>query len=509
MKRLFLALFLLLPFNLYAAENVKIEYTTNYININPEQNFEVGIKFTIKKGWHILGQDVGDIGLPTTVDWVLPEGYEVVATKWSETKKFIDGEITQYGYENQAYYQATIKPSDYLRTKANLRAKISWLACFEDECVPGDETISWSQNISPHNQVETTDWQKFIEITHSQNLWQILFFAFFGGIILNFMPCIFPILSLKAISLIQSVQSKKNIRLESLLYLAGVVSSFLIIASTLIYLRSKGQEIGWGFQLQSPIFVTLMIIIFCFIFLMLLDIVNLKNPFANRVGRISFNKQKIDAFVTGFFAVLIASPCTAPFMGVAIGYTLSQSIYIYYPVFLALSLGYALPFTLIGFFPQTLHKIMPRPGKWMEILKKLFAAPILLTIIWLVWVLIAQLQHAQTEKKVLWQNYNEQAITQSLDNGQAVFIDFTAKWCITCLANEKLALQSNRFIKLVKTKNIALFKADWTNHDPVVTQALNQYGRNSVPLYVYYTQKGAKPILLPQLLTIKVLEKNL
>ena len=157
------------------------------------------------------------------------------------------------------------------------------------------------------------------------------------------------------------------------MYTLGVVLSFLIIATVLFVLRAQGEQIGWGFQLQSPIFVGIMIIVFFVIFLMLLDIVHFRNPLANHMEKLTFERQLLNSFVTGFFAVLIASPCTAPFMGIAIGYTLTAPLYVYYPVFLALSLGYALPFALAGLFPKAIHKVLPRPGKWMDLLKKIFA----------------------------------------------------------------------------------------------------------------------------------------
>ena len=339
-------------------------------------------------------------------------------------------------------------------------------------------------------------------------LLMIMLMAFAGGLILNLMPCIFPILTIKVIALAQGSYNRYKARIESLLYFLGVVFSFFLIATILIWLRSKGEQIGWGFQLQSPIFVGVMIIIFSIIFLMLLDIVSLKNPFANKVGRISFKRQKINAFMTGFFAVLIASPCTGPFMGIAIGYTLSKPVYVYYPVFLALSVGYALPFVLAGLFPKFVHKFLPKPGKWMDILKKIFSIPVLLTVVWLFWVLFNQIDSRKgvLPSEVLWQKYDASKVEQLVAKGEKVFVDFTAKWCITCLANEKIALQSKDFESLVKKHKIHTFKADWTNKSAVIAQALATYGRNSIPLYVYYNGNDDF-VVLPQLLTPQILEK--
>ncbi len=344
----------------------------------------------------------------------------------------------------------------------------------------------------------------------NDSLLLIMLMAFIGGIILNFMPCIFPILSLKAIALVQGAYNRRNARIEALIYMFGVVVSFLVTASVLIWLRRQGEQIGWGFQLQSPAFVSVMIVIFFIVFLMLMDLVNFRNPFANRVGRISFAKQKLNAFFTGFFAVLIASPCTAPFMGIAIGYTLAKPVYICYPVFLALSLGYALPFMLIGFFPEVLARFLPKPGRWMGVLKKIFAIPVLLTCFWLAWVLGHLASQEQPNNEVVrWQAYDEQKISSLLQQNKAVFIDFTAKWCLTCLANDKIALDTGHFAELVKKRQINLFKADWTNKDAHIAAALEHYGRNSIPLYVYYGTGKDAPVILPQLLTPGIVEKYL
>ncbi|MFV0627118.1 MAG: cytochrome c biogenesis protein CcdA [Alphaproteobacteria bacterium] len=343
----------------------------------------------------------------------------------------------------------------------------------------------------------------------------IILFAFLGGLILNLMPCIFPILTLKALSLINGSQNKRENKIEGLMYLLGVVVCFLGIATLLVFLREIGEKVGWGFQLQSPLFVIIMIVIFFIIFLMMLDIVTIKNPF-NHVGRISFKEQRLNAFITGLFSVLIATPCTAPFMGTAIGYTLSKPLYVYYPVFVALSLGYALPFTLLGFFPHLIHKLLPKPGKWMITLKKILSIPILLTCIWLTWVLYNQVNTPienfeeatiVSQKNIPWQKYDAEKIENLITQGKPVFIDFTAKWCITCLANKKIALETNIFAELVKEKELNVFQADWTNYSPEIEYALKKYGRNSIPLYVYYPAGSKNYILLPQLITPSILKK--
>ena len=261
---------------------------------------------------------------------------------------------------------------------------------------------------------------------------------------------------------------------------------------------------------MCKVFVSLMMALFLVIALLLLDILHFNNPLANAAGRLSFNNRLLSSFMTGFLAVLIASPCTAPFMGIAIGYTLSAPAAAYYPVFLALGLGYALPFALVHLYPQPIHKILPKPGKWMLVLKKIMAVPVLLTVVWLGWVLYAQLrQNTLASLDEQWMVYDEQRIAARLRNKQPVFIDFTAKWCLTCLLNKKTSLQSEEFAALVKKHNIALYTADWTNNDAKIAAALAKYGRNSIPLYVYYDGKSDDYLILPPLLTPQIIEEYL
>lgn len=341
----------------------------------------------------------------------------------------------------------------------------------------------------------------------------MMLMAFFGGIILNLMPCIFPILFIKALNVINSTYSHRTIATESLFYFGGVIVSFLVMATLLWMLRLGGALIGWGFQLQSPIFIALLLCLFFVIGLMFLDIIHFNVPLFNRLAKISVQNKNLNAFLTGLLSVLIASPCSAPFMGSAIGYGITQPPYIYFPIFLALAIGYALPFTLIGLFPEKISSVFPKPGKWMIILKKLFAIPVFATCLWLGWVLYNQVTPAtpawHKPDSLAWETFSQEKLASLQQQNRPVFVDFTAKWCLTCLVNENTALSSRAFKRIITSKNITLLKADWTSKDPLITSALAQYGRNSVPLYVYYDGKNPQPVILPQLLTVSVLKRHL
>ncbi|MBR2300012.1 MAG: thioredoxin family protein [Alphaproteobacteria bacterium] len=329
-----------------------------------------------------------------------------------------------------------------------------------------------------------------------ENIWILLMLAFFGGMVLNLMPCVFPVLSLKALAMVQKAGAGGGRFWRAFSYTSGVLCSFLAVAGVLFYLKKAGFAYGWGFQLQSPYFIGAMILLFIVILLFVLDVWHLNLPFLTKLSDIS----GIHSFLTGFFAVLIASPCTGPFMGAAIGYAMFESAEIYFPMFLSLGFGYAVPFAMLEMFPKNFKKIMPKPGIWMVRLKYVLSLPILLTIFWLGWVFYHQIGLKQNDD--MWEPYSKEALEEALDNGDAVLIDFTAKWCLTCLLNEKTVLDSDTFLKKAQENNIRLFKADWTNRDEDIFKALKSYGRSSVPLYVYYHQDSENAQILPQILTI-------
>lgn len=317
----------------------------------------------------------------------------------------------------------------------------------------------------------------------------IILLAFIGGIILNAMPCVFPILSLKIFSLIkQRRRNPAKARLNAFLYTSGVLLCFLILTAGLIVLKSGGKAVGWGFQLQSAWFVGIMAIVFALLFLYMVEWLRFPN-FANRlIHKVSgFND-----FTTGFFAVLIASPCTGPFMGAAVGFAFMRSNVEIFAVFVALALGYALPYALIELYPQALHNILPKPGKWMHKVKIVLAIPVFLTSVWLAGVWYAQITDSysvleQTTKEELrWQYYDSQKIAMLNEAKENIFIDFTADWCLTCKFNEKFLINTQKFKNFVKQNNVHLFIADLTESNDIYYQALSSYGRDSIPLYVYY-----------------------
>ena len=352
--------------------------------------------------------------------------------------------------------------------------------------------ISWendSTESEPLSQalVVTPDKSYALEIGYKDapefGLAYILLLAFLGGIILNAMPCVFPILSLKIFTLLNKNNEPRRFA-RAFSYTLGVVTCFMLLTAILVLVKHEGAAIGWGFQLQSPWFVGVMAMLFFLLFLLMIDILHFPDFNNNKTYKLS----GVNAFCTGFFAVLIASPCTGPFMGAAIGYAFMQNDAQIFAIFVMLAIGYALPYALIEMFPHMLGRILPKPGKWMKMVKYILAVPLLLTALWLLSILATQINHSgeQATKELNWQPYDAQRITSAAANGERVFIDFTADWCLTCQFNEKILLNTERFKRFVADKNVKLFRADLTEDNDIYTAALNAYGRDGIPVYVYY-----------------------
>lgn len=375
----------------------------------------------------------------------------------------------------------------------------------------------------------------------------LLISSFIGGVILNFMPCVLPVLSIKFFSISQTPPAQRM--KESLLYTAGVLSTFSALGIAFLTLRSAGASVGWGFQLQSPIVVFLLVILFWLMSLNFLGVFEFGTQIMNAAGKSSAR----GAFGTGVLSVFVAAPCTGPFMGTALGAAATLPILESLAIFIFLGLGLASPFVLVAVSPQA-RKLIPKPGAWMEKLKEFFAFPLIATVIWLLWVLHLQIgvdalplslgalmilsfafwsakafpkfkigigifailtilyagyslnskmqENAQvTATNSLWKTFSPTAVQEARAQSKAVFIDFTAAWCITCQVNKKTVLRTAATQKLFQEKDVMLFEADWTKQDPVITKALAEFGRNSVPVYVYYAPDAKEAQILPQILT--------
>jgi thiol:disulfide interchange protein DsbD len=381
----------------------------------------------------------------------------------------------------------------------------------------------------------------------------LVLLAVLGGLILNLMPCVFPVLSIKAIGLVE--QAKKHpaeVRAKGLVFAAGVVSSMLTLAVVLLALRAGGEQIGWGFQLQSPLFVTLMVYLLLAVGLNLSGVFEIGGGFAGVGDGLTRGEGYRASFFTGVLTTLVATPCTAPFMAAAVGAALTQSPMVALVIFTALGVGLSLPYLLLSFAPWT-RRVLPKPGAWMDTLKQIFAFPMYASAAWLLWVLSQQTsslglgvaltgailiafagwayQKSKSSGRtgrltalatalaafvlaVLlplrfddvasasaagaaavvrdaggWQPYDAGRAAEITAAGRPLLINFTASWCLTCLVNERNAFSDEAVRAVFRDKGVTLMKGDWTNRDPAITKALSAFGRAGVPLYVVYNAK--------------------
>ena len=381
-------------------------------------------------------------------------------------------------------------------------------------------------------------------------LWGALGFAFLGGLILNLMPCVFPILSIKVLGFVGGDRDAAALRAHGYAFGAGVVVSFWAFAGALLAFRAAGAGLGWGFQLQSPWLVALLSGLFVVLGLNLLGVFEWGGGLAGRAGRLDRRSGPGGAFLSGVLAVVVATPCTAPFMGAALAYALAQPPAASLAVFTALGVGMALPYVVLAVFPAWTDRL-PRPGAWMNRLKVALAVPLMATAAWLVWVFARQIGSegalvlvgalgllaagawlvgrpaawarsaaavlgvaavalgtvaALTAPSVtasedgLWASYDPEALDALRASGRPVFVDVTAAWCLSCQVNERTALASDAVIDAFADADVALVKADWTSQDAEITAFLDRYGRAGVPLYVYFPP-GGEGVVLPEVLT--------
>jgi thiol:disulfide interchange protein DsbD len=387
----------------------------------------------------------------------------------------------------------------------------------------------------------------------------VLLMALAGGLILNLMPCVFPVLSIKALSIAgKASKERREVQRGAWLYTAGILVTMLVLASIMVGLKAGGAQIGWGFQLQTPWFVGLLVYVFVILGLWLYGWVEFGMALSGVGQNLTEGHSGRAEFFTGVLAVVVATPCTAPFMGVAMGYTLTQPWWITLIVFSALGLGLALPMLVFALRPQLASRL-PRPGHWMIRLKQFLAFPILATAIWLLWVLVrqtssdvvalmlggllllvfglwlvkggsrlsralgllaviaslsaipslSQLTPTSSEQAVVEidsEPYASSALRAHVDEGRTVFINMTADWCITCKVTEKRLLTTEAVDQLFESYGVIRMTGDWTRYDPLITEYLNAFDRVGVPLYVM-NHPGMDPIVLSQFPSFEELEK--
>jgi thiol:disulfide interchange protein/DsbC/DsbD-like thiol-disulfide interchange protein len=667
-------------------EHVEAQLMAERQAAQPGKPAPVGLRLRMADHWHTYWKNPGDSGLPTKIDWVLPEGWKAGEIQWPYPKPLPVGPLMNYGYEDEVLLVSEIVPAEGAKPGSYpIKARAEWLVC-KDICIPEkgelDLTLAVAAAEAPIDPkaaihferaraqlpVEPAGWKfesamqgrtlvvrvvppagaavpqritffperelliepaapqkltrdgnglriemkladpplagvrevKGVAVSESGwpgsgrkaiavaapvvasmaaaagpsgasasgagtgsevggSVWVALAFAFVGGMLLNLMPCVFPVLGIKVMGFVEHAHGDaRAMRMQGWMFSAGVVLSFLVLAGLMLTLRAGGAQLGWGFQLQSPVVVTLLSALFFVLALNLSGVFEWGAFAQSMTSNVSARGRYADAFLAGVLASVVATPCTAPFMGAAVGFTLTQSSANALGVFAMLGVGMAVPVLLLAHFPALLRKL-PRPGAWMETFKQVLAFPLYATVAWLTWVLGAQagndavlgllaglvliamaawmygrFEHsagpwraavalllagagvvvawpaaqptaaqasAARANEIAWQEWSPEKVAELTGQGKAVFVDFTAAWCVTCQVNKRVALNNAGVVRAFGEREVVALRADWTRHDPRITATLSQLGRNAIPVYALYLPGEPQPRLLPEVLT--------
>ncbi len=660
--------------------------------VGPGKQVWLGLELKHQPEWHTYWKNAGDSGLPTVLDWQLPNGISAGAIAWPTPKKITIGTLANYGYENTVLLPVPLTvTSDFNRTQLDVQLKAAWLVC-KKECIPQEGTFSLTvpatsssalsggafqaafaaapQALPPGNsQIEVSGkslkvslsglpaaltgktlaffpetgsviepaatWQQTwqgpvwtaqvplsplrtespailpvvvavdsaayrieapvqgswpavaavaqlppaleaslkanasagaLPIQSGQGIaspigwWAALLGALVGGMILNLMPCVFPVLAIKVVGFVKVTDRASRVS-TGLAYTLGVVLSFMALGALLLTLRAAGEQLGWGFQLQSPAVVAGLALLFTLLGLNLAGLFEWGYFLPRRLVNLQAKNPTIDSFLSGVLATAIASPCTAPFMGASLGYAIGLPAAQALTVFGAIGVGMALPYLAASVVPG-IAQLLPRPGAWMVTFKQLMAFPMFATVAWLVWVLgqqsgidgagtllgllvllslsvwaltlkgqtrtviatfsiaasalfiwasgsnLTKIQDREQAAGQLadgaqgWQAWEPGRVDQLTAQGQSVFVDFTAAWCVTCQYNKKTTLSDASVLADIAAKKVVLLRADWTRRDPAVTAALSSLGRSGVPVYAIY-KPGQRPVVLSEVLSVE------
>ncbi len=653
----------------------------------PGQPLWLGLAIEHKPHWHTYWKNPGDSGLPTTLQWTLPEGFRAGEIGWPTPQRLPIGPLMNHGYEGRLLLPVKVEvPPGYAGDSLAVKLRADWLVC-KDVCIPegGDFALeiparsavaargadfevafaaaprplpdakatasvaaeglslavsglpaAWAgkaieffpeapgvlDNAQPRKAAwDGARWSVRVPLSDQRidtparmdavlvaagekagvrvgfdiagtwpapgstpaptaatapnagaaepiGLGLALIFALIGGAILNLMPCVFPVLSLKVLGFATHADDRRAHAISGLAYTAGVVLSFVALAGALLALRAGGEQLGWGFQLQSPVVIAVLAALFTLIGLNLAGVFEFRSVLPSSLATLQARHPVLDSFLTGVLAVAVASPCTAPFMGASLGVAATLPAAQALAIFAALGLGMALPYLVASLWPAV-ARLLPRPGAWMARFKVLMAFPMFATVVWLVWVIGQQVgidgaaallavllalafiawalgtpgigRGARASFGVLgalglavslswmlpsfdasaataparsgeagagWEPWSEQRVAELRAAGKPVFVDFTAAWCVTCQYNKRTTLADAAVAADFAARGVVLLRADWTRRDPAITAALAAFGRNGVPVYALYGRDGA-PQILSEILSVREVREAL
>jgi len=554
-------------------QKVKASIVSEYKTVAAGKAFRVAVKLEHEEHWHSYGKVLPAevIGKPTTLKWTLPEGWTMEELAWPATREVesTDGKKSQ-GYDGVVYLPALIMPKGVSGSVGELSVQVDALVCDPQNCMPAKPKATLAITLADVAELDPANAEVFPKVvalktaesasaTSPRSFLSYLLYAFIGGLILNIMPCVFPVLGIKIMGVVQQAgEDKKQVLLHGVAYTMGILLCFWALGGLVIALGKT-----WGFQLQSPGFVYGL----CVFFLIFgLNMAGLFEIGASAVGvgaELQAKHGLSGSFFSGLLATVVATPCSAPFLGTALGYAVTLPAAQAMLMFTMIGLGLASPFIVLSLAPK-LISALPRPGAWMESFKQGMSFLLFGTVAFLAWVLTGMIEgqpmlfllfslvivalgcwiygrwslphkpartrfiavvvtlgcliggmswgwpkvelgdvkaSSHVEGGLTWEAWSPELVASLRAKKKPVYIDFTAKWCFTCLVNKRVykdaALQ-----KLISEKKVTLLKADWTNEDPRITKALSDLGKAAVPVNVLYLSGQEAPVILPELLSV-------
>jgi thiol:disulfide interchange protein len=542
---------------------VKVSIVSEDSSIAPGKAFRVAIKVEHQKDFHTYGKVLSPegIGIPMSISWTLPEGWKVQELPWPATHDTpsAGGEVVK-GYNEVVYLPAKITPPAGLAvgSKAKLEATVKGAVCDPENCVPIKLPASAEIPVAAEP-VKNTDAKAIFEAasantdTGADGMAKLLLFGFLGGLILNIMPCVFPVLGIKITSIVhQAGEDKKVILMHGLVYTLGVLVCFWTLAAIFQGLKAAGSNVGWGFQLQYAPFVFVVVLILTVFSLNMAGLFEVGTSAVGVGGELQRKSGVGGSFFSGLFATVVATPCAAPLLANALPVALALPLIPSLGFFTVIGLGLASPFLVLSLFPALL-KFLPRPGAWMESFKQGMAYLMLGAAAYFVWVLMGLVSEENqrdlliglvviamacwvygrwclphkpkaTQTKALvyaallavfgiwwawpqpkenfWREWSPELVKTLHEDKKPVFVDFTARWCATCQVNHRI-YKDESLREEFKKLGVTMLKADWTNPDDRISDALTELKRAAVPVNVLYIPNRAEPLILPNNLTVE------
>jgi len=555
---------------------VKASLVSEQGTIAPGKAFRVAVKLEHQPTYHVYGKTVGDIGKPTRILWKLPEGWKAEDLAWPPTHATpsTDGAVVE-GYDGTVHLPVQITPPAGLAAGSSVKMEgtVDALVCDPKSCRPIKLPFSLEVQVGDAPVADAASAAVFANLSAGasplapatpgaaavtpsaapvQSIGSLLWLAFLGGLILNIMPCVFPVLGIKITSLVQQAgDDRRKVLLHGLAYTLGVLVSFWILAAVLQALRVAGHDIAWGYQLQNPWFLFAIVLILTIFGLSMYGVFEFGTSAVGVGSDLTRRHDLSGSFFSGLLATVVATPCAAPALSTALTFAVGLPLWSSLAFFSVIALGLASPFLLLSAFPG-LVKMLPRPGAWMESFKQAMAFLMLGAAAYFTWVLMALMEEENQRdlliglvivamacwiygrwclphkpksirvkgalaallalafglywahpsgKENTWQEWSPEVVEKLRSENKAVYIDFTARWCGTCQVNHRVYNDSS-LAEEFKSKDVVMLKADWTNEDPRITKALSDLQKVAVPVNVLYVPGKSEPVVLPEILTV-------